>query len=248
MKKICNRIKAEIKDTFLLLKNVPAIPFVLFVLSIVMMNLLAGKLIVDLSWLALDAGIIVSWLSFMGLDMIVRRFGPKASSKLLIVALMLNVLVVSIFSLAALIPGDWALNEYSTSFSWWIIGVSTLAFLVGGIVSNILHWIVRKLFKKENKDKLSGYVVSSWVSTTVAQFVDNLLFGVLFTMIAFQLDFLPVLMCAFTGMVVELLCQVIFTPLGYKVSERWRKQNVGVEYIEHHPELLSEISIKEDVV
>ena len=36
---------------------------------------------------------------------------------------------------------------------------------------------------------------------------------------------------ALVGAVVELLCQVIFSPLGYKIASNWRKNGIGNEYI-----------------
>jgi hypothetical protein len=30
----------------------------------------------------------------------------------------------------------------------------------------------------------------------------------------------------------ELLCEVVFSPVGYKVSKDWEKQKVGEQYIE----------------
>ena len=40
-----------------------------------------------------------------------------------------------------------------------------------------------------------------------------------------------VFVCATTGMAVELLMEVIFSPIGYHISRRWKKDNVGSEYI-----------------
>ena len=37
-------------------------------------------------------------------------------------------------------------------------------------------------------------------------------------------------MCAATGAVVELLCEVIFSPLGYRIVKKWKKDEVGKEY------------------
>lgn len=229
MEKIKNWIKREWIETRTLLKCIPASVMTLFVISIVAMNLLASKLIVDASWIALDAGIIVSWLSFLTMDMIVKRFGPKASIKLSIIASMLNIIVMFVFTIAAVIPGDWMLNDYGTGMNWWIIGASTAAFIASGVVNSLSNWAIEKVFK--NKHSFKAYAISSYASTMLGQFVDNLVFALVFTVPAFSLGFLPTLMFALTGAVVELICQVIFSPLGYKVAEKWRKQNIGSEYL-----------------
>ena len=46
------------------------------------MNLLANKTLVQTEWIALDGGILISWLSFMCMDIITKHFGPKASNKI----------------------------------------------------------------------------------------------------------------------------------------------------------------------
>ena len=59
--KVTNWIKQEWEDTKLLIRNIPAWIMTMFVVAIIGMNLLANKSIEGLpSWLALDAGIIVS--------------------------------------------------------------------------------------------------------------------------------------------------------------------------------------------
>lgn len=229
MNKIKKWIAQEYREIVVLLKEIPATVMTLFVLSIVAMNLLASKLIVDASWIALDAGIIVSWLSFLTMDMVVKRFGPKASIKLSIMASMLNIVVMIVFSVAALIPGDWMLNDYATGMNWWIIAASTAAFIASGIVNSLTNWAIEKVFK--NKHSFKAYAVSSYASTMLGQFVDNLVFALVFTVPVFSIGFLPTIMFAFTGAVVELICQIIFSPLGYKVAEKWRKENIGKEYI-----------------
>ena len=228
--KIKTFIKNELQETALLLKSIPALTMTFFVVSIVAMNLLASKLIVDESWIALDAGITVSWLAFLTMDMIVKRFGPKASIKISIVAAGINVVVMLVFTIAALIPGMWALNDYATGMNWWIIGASTAAFVVSGVVNSVVNWAIARLFK--NKNKFKAYAVSSYVSTGVGQFVDNLVFALVFTVPAFGLATLPTFMFAMTGAIVELLCQVVFSPIGYKVANKWKQAGIGQEYLD----------------
>ena len=60
-----HKIKREFQEFVILLKSVPSVLLSLFILSIVLMNSLANKSIdIPLDWLALDCGIIVSWLTF----------------------------------------------------------------------------------------------------------------------------------------------------------------------------------------
>ena len=34
------------------------------------------------------------------------------------------------------------------------------------------------------------------------------------------------------GMVIELIGQMIFSPIGFKIANSWRKNNVGQEYVD----------------
>ena len=61
-----NKLKQSISNYTLLLRSVPSLVMVMFVVSVVLMNLLANKEIgLNLDWLALDCGFTLSWLSFL---------------------------------------------------------------------------------------------------------------------------------------------------------------------------------------
>lgn len=244
MKKVFSFIKRELKEMSLLLKNIPASLMTFFVLSLVMMNLLANKSIdTGISWLALDAGITVSWLAFLTMDILVKRFGPKAATQLSIVATAINVVVALMFALASKIPGVWgesfvengsvvntALNN-TFSGTWYVLLGSTVAFLASAVVNNFLNWALGKLFKK-NPNGFVAYAVRSYGSTAVAQLVDNLVFALIVSLNFFGWNLLQCFTCALTGAIVELICEVIFSPIGYRVSKKWEKNKVGQEYID----------------
>ena len=87
-----------------LLDNIPPIILSLLVLSVVGMNLLANKSIdTGVSWLALDCGILFSWLTFLCMDVTTHCFGPKAATLLSFVAVGLNLMMAGIFFIAAAI-------------------------------------------------------------------------------------------------------------------------------------------------
>ena len=54
-----SRIKDHISDTVLLLRSVPSPIVTLFVLSVVLMNLLANKTIFQRGFFAVDGGIVI---------------------------------------------------------------------------------------------------------------------------------------------------------------------------------------------
>ena len=103
-----SRLKGEWKEFRILLKNIPAVVTVLFIMSVFSMNLLANKSIsLPWDWLALDCGIIVSWFAFFTMDIVTKRFGPKAATELSILATLVNLFFCLLLFLGSLIPGVW---------------------------------------------------------------------------------------------------------------------------------------------
>lgn len=233
-------IKNEINETKVLLKCIPTIVVTLFVVSVICMNILANKTLVQLEWIALDGGILISWLSFMCMDIITKHFGPKASNKISILAALINLLTCAIFYIASIIPSN--ANDYTSLNSmlggtWFILLSSTVAFLLSAVINNFLNHLITKCFKDKHSKRT--YAVATYVSTFFGQFLDNLMFSIMVFMIfapiywdGFSWTFVQCLMCALTGATLELIMEVIFSPIGYKVVKKWRKENVGKKYLD----------------
>ena len=234
-------LKEEKKETTLLFRSIPSAVVSLFVVSVISMNLLANKTLVQNEYIALDGGILISWLSFMCMDIITKYYGPKASNKVVFLASAINLLTCLIFYVASVIPSE--ANDYTAlnnmlGGTWFILLSSTIAFLVSAVVNNILNWLIGKAFQKNPNGKLA-YAVQTYVSTFIGQFLDNLIFSMLVFMLfapifwdGFSWTAVQCTMCALTGAVAELIMEVAFSPIGYKVIKKWRSQNVGTEYLE----------------
>ena len=234
-------LRREVKETTLLFRSIPSVVVSLFVVSVISMNLLANKTLVQNEYIALDGGILISWLSFMCMDIITKYFGPKASNKVVILASAINLLTCFIFYVASVIPSDasdyTALNSMLGG-TWFILLSSTIAFVVSALLNNIINWLLGKAFHKNPNGKLA-YAVQTYVSTFVGQFLDNLMFSMLVFMLfapifwdGFSWTAVQCTMCALTGAVAELVMEVAFSPIGYKVIKKWRSQNIGTEYLE----------------
>ena len=236
------KIIYEVNDIKRLLRSVPSGTMVLFCVSVVLMNLLANKEIyTGVSWLALDCGLLVSWLSFLCMDIMTKRFGPKAAVKLSLFAVCVNLCVCGMLKVVALVPGNWGefyafenelvnqvLNN-TVGGTWYVLLGSTLAMLVASVVNAVLNHSVGKLFRK---DTFTAYAVRSYVSTMFAQFVDNFVFSLMVSHVFFGWTLLQCITCSITGCLVELLCEVIFSPVGYRVCRHWERERVGAEYVE----------------
>ena len=223
---------SEFRD---LLRTVPPLLTAAMILSIVGMNLLANKSInTGLDWLALDCGILFSWLTFLTMDVLTHCCGPRAASVMSIVALGLNLFMALMFFIGGHIPGVWGESyvegseavintalDNTFSGTWFIILGSSIAFAASAILNNFLNHGIGKLINKDRTKKGFGeFAVRAYVSTFIAQFADNMLFALIVSRIFFGWSLLQCFTCALTGAVAELLFEVLFSPLGYRISQR----------------------------
>jgi uncharacterized PurR-regulated membrane protein YhhQ (DUF165 family) len=224
----------SVKKTFSefreMLKTVPPFLLALTVLSVVGMNLLANKSInTGLDWLALDCGIILSWMAFLTMDILTHCYGPRAATLFSVFALCINLFMAGIFFLASRIPGVWGESfvdgseqvinralDNTFAGTWFIILGSSIAFLASAFVNNFLNYGIGRLLR--SREGFGRFALRSYVSTFVGQFADNLVFALLVSKVFFGWTGLQCFTCALTGAVLELLFEVFFSPVGYRLS------------------------------
>lgn len=243
-------IKKEWREFRVLLKNIPSVVVALFIMSVFAMNLLANKSI-DLpwNWLALDCGIFVSWFAFFTMDLLTKHFGPKAATQVTVLTILINLFFCLLLFIGSIIPGTWGEsyvdgsesiinNALNSTFggTWYVVFGSTAAFLASAIINNFSNYGIGKLFKK-HPDGLVAYVLRTYVSTAIGQFVDNLTFALIVSHFFFGWTLLQCVTCALTGMVAELLFELIFLYPGYAITRRWKKNAVGEEYLKLREEV-----------
>ena len=249
VKKIKKRLYDEYVEMVLLLRSIPATVVALFVVSVVCMNLLANKTLLQLDWIALDGGILISWLSFMCMDIITKHFGPKASNTVCVLAAMINLMTCLIFFVASAIPSnadDYTAFDGIFGGTWFILLGSTVAFLASALINNSMNYLIGKCFCR-NPDGRLAYAARTYVSTFIGQFLDNFIFSIIvFTFFApifwdgFHWTVIQCATCAITGAIAELIMEVFFSPIGYRITKKWRKEAVGKEYIEYIERSLEE--------
>lgn len=246
MKKIIKNVKMFLKDMKIFLRNIPSPVAIIFVVAVIVMNLLANKSInLNLSFLALDTGIIVSWIIFLVLDIVTKHFGPKEATMLSIFASVCNVGVALIFFVGSSISGSWGESfdslypnvvngalDNTFKGTWYVLFGSTIAFISSAVVNNLSNYSIGKLFKK-NPDSVKAYCVRTYLSTMIGQFVDNFVFSLIVSHFFFGWTLVQCIMCSVTGMVVELICEIVFSPIGYKISKKWKQNHIGDNYFEY---------------
>jgi uncharacterized PurR-regulated membrane protein YhhQ (DUF165 family) len=239
-----NIIKREWEDYKILLKNVPSMVISIFILSVVCMNLMANKELYRSEYFCINSGLALSWISFLCMDCICKRFGAKASIKISLLAMFVNVVTVVIFKLLSVTPGHWAAYfsapdagtaEYINSGlnatfggTWYVVLGSAIAMVLSSLVNSIVNVGIGKM---SDKGGYLGFALRSFSSTAVGQWVDNFVFSLLVSHVFFGWNMTQVLICSTTSMFIELALEAVFSPVGYRVSKDWEEEGVGKEYL-----------------
>ena len=231
MKKLINDFRNQ-------LSGVSPLVAAMLILSVVGMNLLANKSIdTGLEWLALDCGILLSWMTFMSMDVLTQCYGPKIATYMTVFAIIMNLVMALIFWIAGALPGMWGESyvegseavinnalDHTFSGTWFILLGSSIAFFVSSVVNNFLnHWIGESLTKKEG---FGIFAVRAYVSTFIGQFTDNIVFALLVSRVFFGWTMIQCITCACTGAIMELLFEVFFSPVGYRIAKGIKARNV----------------------
>lgn len=238
-------LRSQTKDA---MRAIPGLVTAIFILSAVSMNLLANKSIFNLPWLAATAGVFMSWISFLCMDAVCKRFGAKTATLLNTVAMIVNLIVAILYMMIVRINGTWAAsyagetseiakamnNAVDATFasSWYVVLGSSFAMFCGGLVNALVNRAVGKKF--DTKNNFSGFAIRSYLSTAAGQYVDNVVFCIFVSLIFFGWTWKQVFVCSFFMMLLETVFEVVFSPVGYKLACNWKKDNVGQDYIDKY--------------
>ena len=134
--------------------------------------------------------------------------------------------------------GDYSGFDGIFGGTWFILLGSTIAFIASAIINNGLNFMIGKAFRVHPNGKLA-YAARTYISTFIGQFLDNFIFSVIvFVFFApifwggFHWTAVQCAACALTGAVAELLMEIVFSPIGYRVTKRWEREAVGKEYLD----------------
>lgn len=197
-----------------------------------------------------DAGIIVSWVGFLTGDLIVKAYGPKNGIRVNLTSLAISLFTSIILTFSALVPGDWSpifdpsinsgnIGEFINASCnaimgnvWYVILGSAFASAISLTCNGLIQGLLLKKVEKKHGDKYAGFLIASTGSTVIAQFIDNVVFATLISVHFFGWNWYQVLCCSAIGAIFELLIEVVFTPLTYKIYKIWDKAHIGVKYME----------------
>ena len=240
-----NKLFQQTKDA---LRAIPGMITAIFILSVVMMNLLANKSIFNIPWLASTSGVFVSWITFLCMDAVCKRFGYKTATILNTVGMLVNLISAMLFMLIVKIPGIWAASfagatpeiadainqglDATFSSSWYIVLGSAGAMFIGGLVNSIMNHLVG--VKLDKQGTYAEFAIRSFISTAAGQFADNFCFGLFVSYFFFGWTMKQVIVCGFAMMLLELLFEIVFSPIGYRMSKKWNEEKVGQDYLDKY--------------
>lgn len=241
----------DLEDWKMLLRSIPSVVVALFTVCTVTMNLAANKIvwsglkIGENYFVSITGGLFLSWAVFLIMDMVTKTFGAKASIKLNFFGAVINAIAIIFLGIIASIPSDFPFPGASASFDavlgfsgngvqpWQILISSTVAYVVSGIINSIINVLIGRAFKK-NPDGKIAFATRSYVSTMVGQFADNFIFtGIAFGLFAHFYGPVTIVGMAIIGALIELFCEIVFSPIAYIKCRKWQQEGVGKEYFEY---------------
>ena len=183
----------------------------------VVQNLFEMKTLGTPAFAFAGGGILLSWATFMIMDITTELFGKKETMKIYTFAGLLNLFIVVLSQVVILIPGVYP--EQNAAFAQiFSNGVRTAlssfaAFWFGNFVN---MQIMIKLKSKANSNSKFLLFIRAVVSTIFGQFVDNLLFATLaFAPIGlslFETSWTAILTTSSFGTFMETIIESCFVP------------------------------------
>ena len=183
----------------------------------VVQNLFEMKTLGTAAFAFAGGGILLSWATFMIMDITTELFGKKETMKIYTFAGLINLFIVVLSQVVILIPGVYP--EQNAAFAQiFSNGVRTVlssftAFWFGNFVN---MQIMIKLKSKANSNSKFLLFIRAVVSTIFGQFVDNLLFATLaFAPIGlslFETSWTTILTTSLFGTCMESIIESVFVP------------------------------------
>lgn len=237
------------KEWLKTLRSVPSLALALITVATVLMNILANKSIINLPWLIQDAGILMSWVGFLVGDLLVKAFGSKNAIRVNLTCLGISLFISGLLAIVAVVPGEWSpvfdptinpgdlgsnINAAVNSVMgnvWYVILGSAVASAVGLVINGLTQGLLIKKIETKHGDKYWGFFVASAASTMIGQIIDNMVFALLVSVKFFGWTWTQVMVCSLTGAIFELIIELVFSPLTYRISRNWKKNGIGTEWM-----------------
>lgn len=223
--RISQCIKQNVQETSALMNRQPYWLTLSFIVSVIFMNLLANKCVINCKYLAVDAGTLLSWIPFLAMDIVVKKEGLLAANRISVLAFVINFIASIILFLISLLPGTWSAsyvpghesiinNALNTTFggTWYVVMGSLVAFLTSAFTNNYINHAIGLRMQKDN---FFAFACRTYISTAIGQFIDNFIFALIVSKIFFGWTMTQCLMNSVCCAAFELITEIIASPIGY---------------------------------
>lgn len=163
-------------------------------------------------------GIMLSWATFMIMDITTELFGKKDTMKVYTMAGLINLFIVVLAQVVIAMPGVYP--EQNAAFEQiFSNGIRTaLASFIAFWCGNFINMQIMIKMKKMSNNSKSGFLffARAVLSTIFGQFIDNMLFATLaFAPIGisvFEMTWIDILTSALFGTFMETIIESVFVP------------------------------------
>lgn len=213
---------------------------ILFTTCLILANILAVK-IIQLGPFAVPAAVIIFPIAYILNDIIAEVWGFKKARLIIWTGFAMNVLMVSLFSIAIALPaaGFWADQDSFVK----IMGSTpriVLASLMAYLVGSFLNAYVMSRMKLYHKGRNFG--LRAVASTMVGELADSIIFMSVAFMGLFPIDVLLVMI--FTQAMVKTVYEILVLPVT-RIIVAWVKrvegQDVFDEKVSYNPFKVAEV-------
>ncbi|MCL2630777.1 MAG: queuosine precursor transporter [Firmicutes bacterium] len=155
----------------------------LSVLFLVLMNLFAMRPVGWGDFMLTNAGLLLIAPVLVLQNVIGEVWGKKTALKVTLFAILCQIFIVILSEIAIILPTNnkeassaWA-NVFGSQ--WRIVTASITAFAVGSVLNILVFAKIREKSQNKNGNFKWLYLIASFISTVIAQFIDSTLFMLL---------------------------------------------------------------------
>jgi len=222
LKNLCSSFITDIR-------SIPSVMLAIFCVTIVLMNVLANKTIFQNDYIAIDGGILVTWIVVIIMDLVASVKGPKITIKMSVFGTIISLICSLIFYLVSIIPAGENFKSFSEVLggTWFIIISGAIAFICSSSLNAFLNWLIGKSFKRNPSGKIA-FAMRCQISTLISQILDNFVFNALTFMVfapifwnGFHWTPVQCICCALVYGAIELFIELCIFPIIFRIYKKW---------------------------
>lgn len=196
------------------IKKIIPILFGMYCAGLIIQNILAVKSI-DILVFTVTTGILISPILFIIQDISSEIFGYRQTKNMILLSFLMNLIGVSLFQLAILIPASEVWSNQSAFET--VLGTTpriTVASFIAYITGSLINANIMVKLKKKNENAL---FIRAIISTLFGQFLDNAVFA--FGAFLFVMPLSSLVSMILGGTLLEVIYEIVLYPITKRIIE-----------------------------